>query len=118
MVNVLLSCEYRSHDELCAITAQETEVGGWRTAAGDPPSVFETSSVISDIVCRGEAYGLITQLKDPVSNLPTSARTALMPAARLLYAWGFRMTEPELDQRELSDTLNKLLRETPSANYG
>jgi hypothetical protein len=64
--------------------AHEAARWGWRDETGHPPSEQGVSSVVGDVLCRGEAYGLIYRRPDPAE--PHSWRTliSLRPAARFV----------------------------------
>jgi Plasmid pRiA4b ORF-3-like protein len=57
---------------------------GWRGPDGAPPSERGVSWVIGDVLCRGEAYGLVNHQPDPAE--PKSWRTliSLSPAGRMV----------------------------------
>ncbi len=64
--------------------AHEASQWGWRGPDGGPPSEQGVSWVVGDILCRGEAYGLIDHQPDRAE--PKSWRTliSLSPAARMV----------------------------------
>ena len=64
--------------------AHEAVQWGWRGPEGGPPSEQEVSWVVGDVLCRGEAYGLVDHQPDPAE--PKSWRTliSLSPAATLV----------------------------------
>jgi hypothetical protein len=57
---------------------------GWRGPDWGPPSEQRVSWVVGDVLCRGEAYGLVDHQPDPAE--PKSWRTliSLSPAARMV----------------------------------
>ncbi len=63
--------------------AHEAAQWGWRGPDGGPPSEQGVSWVVGDVLCRGEAYGLLDHQPDPAD--PKSWRTllSLSPAARM-----------------------------------
>ena len=72
--------------------AHEAAQWGWRDqTTGRPPSEEGVSCVVGDVLCRGEAYGLIDRRPDPAE--PHSWRTLISfsPAAR--FVLGRRRTE-------------------------
>ena len=62
--------------------AHEAAQWGWRGPDGGPPSEQGVSWVVGDVLCRGEAYGLVDHQPDPAE--PKSWRTliSLSPAGR------------------------------------
>jgi hypothetical protein len=64
--------------------AHEVAQWGWRGPDGGPPSEQGVSWVVGDVLCRGEAYGLVDHQPDPAE--PKSWRTliSLSPAARMV----------------------------------
>jgi Plasmid pRiA4b ORF-3-like protein len=72
-----------AHDHLVA-PAHEAAQWGWRDPDGNPPSERGVSWVVSDVLCRGEAYGLIDRKPDPDRPKSWRALISLSPAARLV----------------------------------
>jgi hypothetical protein len=70
-----------THDELVA-PAHEASQWGWRDPDGHPPSERGVSWVVSDVLCRGEAYGLIERNPDPDKPHSWRALISLSQAAR------------------------------------
>jgi Plasmid pRiA4b ORF-3-like protein len=64
--------------------AHEAAQWGWRGPDGGPPSQQGVSWVVGDVLCRGEAYGLVDHEPDPAE--PKSWRTlvSLSPAGRMV----------------------------------
>jgi hypothetical protein len=64
--------------------AHEAAQWGWRGPDGGAPSEQGVSWVVGDVLCRGEAYGLVDHQPDPAE--PKSWRTliSLSPAARMV----------------------------------
>ena len=64
--------------------AHEAAQWGWRGPDGGPPSEQGVSWVVGDVLCRGEAYGLVDHQPDPAE--PKSWRTliSLSPAGRMV----------------------------------
>jgi hypothetical protein len=64
--------------------AHEAAQWGWRGPEGGPPSEQGVLWVVGDVLCRGEAYGLVDHQPDPAE--PKSWRTliSLSPAATLV----------------------------------
>jgi len=73
----------RSHDQLVK-PAHDASQWGWRAADGGPPSEQGVSWVVSDLLCRGEAYGLIERSPDPDKPKSWRALISLTPAANLV----------------------------------
>ena len=48
--------------------AHEAAQWGWRGPDGGPPSEQGVSWVVGDVLCRGEAYGLVDHQPDPPSR--------------------------------------------------
>lgn len=55
----------RQHDELAEAAAGAAGWNGWVDEAGRPPDARGLSWDLIDVVCRGEAYGLIERRRDP-----------------------------------------------------
>jgi Plasmid pRiA4b ORF-3-like protein len=72
-----------AHDHLVA-PAHEAAQWGWRDPDGNPPSERGVSWVVSDVLCRGEAYGLIERKPDPSRPKSWLALISFTPAARLV----------------------------------
>jgi hypothetical protein len=70
--------------EQLVMPAHEAAQWGWRGPDGGPPSEQGVSWVVGDVLCRGEAYGLVDHQPDPAE--PKSWRTliSLSPAARMV----------------------------------
>ncbi len=70
--------------EQLVTSAHEAAQWGWRGPDGGPPSERGVSWVIGDVLCRGEAYGLVDHQPDP--GEPKSWRTliSLSPAAGMV----------------------------------
>jgi len=68
--------------------AHEAAQWGWRGPDGGPPSEQGVSYVVGDVLCRGEAYGLVDHQQDPAR--PKSWRTliSLSPAGRMVLGRG------------------------------
>jgi Plasmid pRiA4b ORF-3-like protein len=68
--------------------AHEAAQWGWRGPDGGPPSEQGVSYVVGDVLCRGEAYGLVDHQPDPAQ--PKSWRTliSLSPAGRMVLGRG------------------------------
>ena len=72
--------------------AHEAAQWGWRDqATGHPPSERGVSCVVGDVLCRGEAYGLIDRRPDPAAPHSWKSLISLSPAARSVL--GRRRTE-------------------------
>jgi hypothetical protein len=72
-----------AHDHLVA-PAHEASQWGWRDPDGNPPSERGVSWVVSDLLCRGEAYGLIERKPDPDKPHRSRALISLSQAARFV----------------------------------
>lgn len=72
-----------THDQLVA-PAHEASPWGWRDPDGNPPSERGVSWVVSDVLCRGEAYGLIHRKPDPDKPKSWRSLISLSPAAGLV----------------------------------
>lgn len=72
-----------AHNQLIT-PAHEAAQWGWRGPDGNPPSERGVSWVVSDVVCRGEAYGLVERNPDPDKPKSWRALISLTPAARLV----------------------------------
>lgn len=59
-----LATDQRTHDELAEAAAIAARRGRWADADGRPPSPRDLSWVVSEVLCRGEAYGLIERHHD------------------------------------------------------
>ncbi len=55
---------WRGHDELAEFALPRLDAEGWRTGAGEPVTDRDVSWVLSEILCRGEAYGIIDRRGD------------------------------------------------------
>ena len=73
----------RTHDELVA-PAQQASQWGWRDPDGNPPSERGVSWVVSDVLRRGEAYGLMERNPDPDKPHSWGALISLSQAARFV----------------------------------
>jgi hypothetical protein len=73
------------HDDLVAPALREAHRGGWRDPDGQPPTDRGVSWVVSQVLCRGEAYGVIERRPDTGQSrfrrrqivLTSGGRTAL-----------------------------------------
>jgi hypothetical protein len=72
-----------AHDHL-VVPAHEASKWGWRDPDGNPPSERGVSWVVSDVLCRGEAYGLIERNPDPGKPDSWRALISLSQAARFV----------------------------------
>lgn len=55
----------RDHDELASAAATCARRSRWADPDGGPPSARDVSWVVSEVLCRGEAYGLVERRPDP-----------------------------------------------------
>lgn len=60
-----LAAGERDHDELAEAAATAARHGRWADADGRPPNARDLSWEVSEVLCRGEAYGLIERRPDP-----------------------------------------------------
>ena len=72
-----------THDQLVAPTHEASQLG-WRDPNGNPPSERGVSWVVSYVLCRGEAYGLIDRKPDPDKPKSWRALISLSPPAGLV----------------------------------
>jgi len=63
----------REHDELVSVALPRIEAEGWRAENGARPSERDVSWVVGEVLCRGEAYGVIERRRD--TSQPRSYRT-------------------------------------------
>jgi hypothetical protein len=84
VVDELGESESCTHDQLVA-PAHAAARWGWRDTTGNPPSERGVSWVVSDVLCRGEAYGLVERKPDPDKPKSHRALISLTPAARLVF---------------------------------
>ena len=56
------------HDDLVVSAFQEVGNGGWRDPDGDPPTERDISSVVTEVICRGEGYGVIARRPDSAGS--------------------------------------------------
>jgi len=52
------------HDELVAAAWRRVELEGWRGPDDEAPTAREVSWVVRDVLCRGEAYGVLERRPD------------------------------------------------------
>ncbi len=90
VVEALEESATRTREQLVA-PAHEAAQWGWRDDTGHPPSEQGVSCVVGDVLCRGEAYGLIDRRPDPAEQRSWRTLTSLNPGARLVL--GRRRTE-------------------------
>jgi hypothetical protein len=83
VVDELSESESCTHDQLVA-PAHAAAQWGWRDTTGNPPSESGVSWVVSDVLCRGESYGLIERKPDPDKPKSWRALISLSPAGRLV----------------------------------
>jgi len=72
------------HDQLVAPAVRAAHRGGWRDPAGNAPDEREVSWIVSEILCRGEAYGLIERERFAVGLSGSANGISLSAAARLV----------------------------------
>ena len=80
-VSVLGGQAAAEHDQLVAAGARAALHGGWHDGSGRAPDEHDLSPCVSEVLCRGEAYGVIERLPE---NGPRFARSqiALTAAGR------------------------------------
>lgn len=83
VVEELSETPARTHDQLVA-PAHAAAHWGWRDPDGNPPSERGVSRVVSDVLCRGETYGLVERNPDPDTPKRWHTLISLTPAARLV----------------------------------
>jgi hypothetical protein len=83
IVTALDENECRAHDELVTAACGAAQ-WGWRDSTGSPPDERGVSWVLRDILCRGEAYGLIERKGVPDGPKFSRGLISLAPAARLV----------------------------------
>ncbi len=60
----LLDHDVWGSDDLAAAAALLADRGGWRDVDGDPPDVRAVAWDVMEVLCRGEAYGLIERREE------------------------------------------------------
>lgn len=60
-----LTAGEQNHDSLASAAARAARRGGWVDAEGRPPSERDLAGDVSEVLCRGEAYGLVGRRPDP-----------------------------------------------------
>ncbi|MGO9319320.1 MAG: hypothetical protein ACLQBY_00730 [Solirubrobacteraceae bacterium] len=74
------ACE---HDDLVAPALREVRRGGWRDPDGQAPSERDVSWVVSEVLCRGEAYGVIDRRPETGESRFRRHQIVLADAARV-----------------------------------
>jgi len=77
-----LPCE---HDDLVAPALRKAQQGAWHGADGRSPGERDVSRTVSDVLCRGEAYGLVARQPGPD---PGSMRSLIVFTAAALRTLG------------------------------
>jgi hypothetical protein len=72
------------HEELVVPALYAARRGGWRDPAGGVPDERDVSWVVSEVLRRGEAYGLIERNPDPAEPRGLGLRITLSAAAHAL----------------------------------
>jgi hypothetical protein len=74
------ACE---HDLLVASALRDARRGGWRDPDGQTPTERDVSWVVSEVLCRGEAYGVIERRPDSGRSSFRHSQILLTDAARV-----------------------------------
>jgi len=85
VIDQLRAHEHREHDQLGRGVAARARRGGWRDLDGQPPTERAVSWVLSDVLCRGEAYGLVERHLEPAHPRLRRLRLSLTAAGRLSF---------------------------------
>jgi hypothetical protein len=72
------------HDDLVASAIREARRGGWRNPDGQAPTERDVSWVVSEVLCRGEAYGVIERRPDSGQSRFHRSQIVLTGAARVV----------------------------------
>jgi hypothetical protein len=75
----VLTC---THGELVGPALKRARRGGWHGPDHQPPDEREVSWVVGDVLCRGEAYGLIERHPDPADPRRLGLLIALSAGGR------------------------------------
>jgi hypothetical protein len=86
----LAAGDHSSHDDLGATALARVRRGGWNDSDGRPPTERDISWVVGDVVCRGEAYGLIHRHPDPTQRRLRAQVTACAVGSVGASSWGAR----------------------------
>lgn len=65
VVESIAAGEHRSHEDLRVAVAAHASRGGWLDEHGLPPTERDVGWVMSEVLSRGVAYGLIERYPDP-----------------------------------------------------
>ncbi len=71
------------HDDLVAPALREVRSGGWRDPDGQAPTERDVSWVVSEVLCRGEAYGVIERRPDSGQSRFRRSQIVLTSAAKV-----------------------------------
>jgi hypothetical protein len=85
VVDALRGGESFDWRELEAAAFARIRRGIWVGPDGSPPDERDVGGVVGEVLCLGEAYGLVKRFPDPVQPRLRGLRLALSPAARLLF---------------------------------
>ncbi len=88
VVGELREQPHASHEQLTTRALRRVHREGWSGPGGERPDEREVSWTVGDVLCRGEAYGLIERHPDPSAHRLRSHELALTPAGRLVYGAG------------------------------
>jgi hypothetical protein len=83
VVDELCESDSCTHDQLVTPVHAAAQ-WGWRESGGNPPSEQGVSWVVSDVLRRGEAYGLVERRPDPDELKSWRALISLTPAGGLV----------------------------------
>lgn len=81
---------HASHEQLTTRALRRVSREGWAGPDGEPPDQREVFWTVSDVLCRGEAYGLIERRPDPDSRRLRGSELTLSPAGRGVFGAGPR----------------------------
>ena len=85
ITGVLAARGTATHDRLARTARTRVARSGWVGSDGLTPTEREMSAVVSDVLCRGEAYGLIQREHDPDGPRFVSMRISLTAGGTLLF---------------------------------
>jgi Plasmid pRiA4b ORF-3-like protein len=74
-----------SHDHLARAALTRVARAGWAGPDGLPPDERELSAIVSDVLCRGEAYGLIRREIEPGGSRVVPTRISLTDGGTFVF---------------------------------